>query len=243
MLNSFGTGLNVAVAGATGGIGAALCARLAEMPDVGRVFTMSREPGSGANELHLDVTNEDSIYTAAEAIRARAGTLNLVIVATGTLHDGDGFQPEKSWHALDSESCAHAFRVNATGPALVAKHFLPLLTRDRKTAFAALSARVGSISDNDLGGWYAYRASKAALNMTIRGLSIELARRWPDAVCVGLHPGTVDTRLSAPFQRNVPDHKLFSPDYTAIRLLKVLDGLSAADSGGVFAWDGARVPA
>ena len=133
--------------------------------------------------------------------------------------------------------------MNATGPALFAKHFLPLLARDRKAAFAALSARVGSISDNALGGWYAYRASKAALNMLIRSLSIELARRSPQALCVGLHPGTVDTPLSVPFRGAVPDGQLFSPDHAAVCLLDVLDGLSPLDTGGVFDWAGQSVPA
>lgn len=242
MLNSFGPGLNVAVAGATGGIGAAFCARLAEMPSVDRLFTLSCEPGSDPTDLYLDVTDEASISAAAAAIRSRAGTLNLVLVATGTLHDGGDFQPEKSWRSLDGEGFDRAFRVNAAGPALLGKHFLPLLTRDRKTAFAALSARVGSISDNDLGGWYAYRASKAALNMLIRSLSIELAHTRPTAVCVGLHPGTVDTPLSAPFQGNVPVDKLFAPDRAAGHLLEVLDGLTSNDTGGLFAWDGQRIP-
>ena len=135
-----------------------------------------------------------------------------------------------------------AFRRNATGPALVAKHFLPLLARDRKAAFAALSARVGSIEDNRLGGWYAYRASKAALNMLIRTLSIELARSHRHALCVGLHPGTVDTALSKPFQSGVPPEKLFPPAQSARHLLAVLDRLTAEDSGSVYAWDGRRIP-
>lgn len=243
MLKSFGSGLNVAVVGATGGIGAAVCAQLAEMPSVDTLFTLSRDPGPDVTDLFLDVTDEASVAAAAETIRSRAGALHLVIVATGTLQDGGDFQPEKTWRALDPGNFTHAFRVNTTGPALVAKHFLPLLARDRKAAFASLSARVGSISDNLLGGWYAYRASKAALNMIIRTLSIELARRWPEALCVGLHPGTVDTGLSAPFRSNVPANKLFSPDVAATQLLEVLDGLTADDTGGVFAWDGSPIPA
>ena len=135
-----------------------------------------------------------------------------------------------------------SFAVNAIGPALAAKHFLPLLAEDRKSVFAALSARVGSISDNSLGGWHAYRASKAALNMILRNLAIELARRHDKAICVGLHPGTVDTGLSSPFQGSVPPGRLFSPAEAAGHLLKVVDGLSPADSGGHFAWDGRRIP-
>ena len=134
------------------------------------------------------------------------------------------------------------FRINAIGPALIAKHFLPLLAHNRKSVFAALSARVGSIEDNRLGGWYAYRASKAALNMMIRTLSVELARLNPSALCVGLHPGTVDTSLSKPYQGSVSDGGLFSVEQSASHLLKVLNGLQPEHSGRVFAWDGKPIP-
>ena len=135
-----------------------------------------------------------------------------MLIASGVLHDAAaGIAPEKSWRALDAAAMARVFAVNTIGPSLIAKHFLPLLARDRRVIFAALSARVGSISDNRAGGWHAYRASKAALNMMIKGLAIELARRNPAALCVGLHPGTVDSPLSAPFQRNVPAAELFTP--------------------------------
>jgi NAD(P)-dependent dehydrogenase (short-subunit alcohol dehydrogenase family) len=117
------------------------------------------------------------------------------------------------------------------------------MLREQRAVFAALSARVGSISDNRLGGWHSYRASKAALNMLLRNLAVELGRSHPQAVVAGLHPGTVDTGLSRPFQKGVADGKLFAPAYSAERLLAVLDGLTPADSGGVFAWDGARIPA
>lgn len=170
------------------------------------------------------------------------GGVHLVIVATGILHDGETVQPEKTWRALNATSLEKAFRINTVGPALVAKHFLPLLARRRKSAFAVLSARVGSISDNRLGGWYAYRSSKAALNMLVRTLDIELKRSNPDALCVALHPGTVDSRLSRPFQANVPEGKLFSPDVAARHLLSVLDGLAPEQSGKLFAWNGGEVP-
>jgi NAD(P)-dependent dehydrogenase (short-subunit alcohol dehydrogenase family) len=123
------------------------------------------------------------------------------------------------------------------------KHFAPLMPRDRRAAFAALSARVGSIGDNRLGGWHSYRASKAALNMLLRNLAVELARSHPQAVVAGLHPGTVDTGLSRPFQKGVADGKLFTPEFSAASLMAVLDGLTPADSGGFFAWDGVRIPA
>ena len=242
MLSSFGAPLNVAVAGSNGGIGQALHSALATAPNVAHAFALSRAAGNGPEDVYLDIEDEASIAAAAGKLAERVQAIDLVIVATGILHDGTDMQPEKALRMLDPAALERAFRVNATGPALVAKHFLPLLPRDEKAAFAALSARVGSIADNGLGGWYAYRASKAALNMLIRNMSIELARRHPMALCVGLHPGTVDTRLSAPFQRSASEGKLFTPARAAGHLLDVLDRLGPADSGGVFAWDGQRIP-
>jgi NAD(P)-dependent dehydrogenase (short-subunit alcohol dehydrogenase family) len=242
MLSSFGAPLNVAVAGSNGGIGQALHSALATAPNVAHAFALSRAAGNGPEDVYLDIEDEASIAAAAQNLAERVQAIDLVVVATGILHDGTDMQPEKALRMLDPAALERAFRVNATGPALVAKHFLPLLPRDRKAAFAALSARVGSISDNGLGGWYAYRASKSALNMLIRNMSIELARRHPMAMCVGLHPGTVDTRLSAPFQRGVSGEKLFTPVRAAGHLIDVLDRLDAADTGGIFAWDGQRIP-
>ena len=245
-LDSFGTDLNVVVVGASGGIGRAFADHLAGSERVARVTALSREDpgldGAKCAWLPIDIEHEDSIEAAAAEIRASGEPVHLVIVSTGILHDGDDLIPEKTWRALSSESLKKAFCINAIGPGLVAKHFLPLLARRRKTAFAVLSARVGSISDNRLGGWYAYRASKAAVNMLVRTLAIELKRSKPDALCVALHPGTVDSRLSKPFQSNVPDGKLFSPEKAAGHLLSVIDGLSPEDSGKLFAWDGAEVP-
>ncbi len=245
-LASFGDGLNVAIVGASGGIGRALVDDLAGCPDVARIFGLSRsEPRLSSQTLgwhRLDLEDESSISDAASAVRQSAGRLDIVVMATGFLHDGDRLQPEKTWRALDAAAMERAFRLNSIGPALVAKHFLPLLATGRKSVFAALSARVGSIEDNRLGGWHSYRASKAALNMLVRTLSIELARRNPHAVCVALHPGTVDTALSRPFQARVPAGKLFSAAQSARHLLAVLDALTPSDSGQVFAWDGSRIP-
>lgn len=235
-LSSFEAPLRAAVIGG-GGIGAAISNTLKSSPDVGEVIRLSRRPGA---DVALDVSDEASIAAAAEAVKA-GGPLDLAFVATGMLHD-QGISPEKSLSALDPVAMALLFQVNAIGPSMVAKHFLPLLAKRRKSAFAALSARVGSISDNRLGGWHSYRASKAALNMMIRTMSVELRRRNPSALIVGLHPGTVATDLSAPFQKGVKEGKLFTPDRSARAMLSVLDGLTAEDSGAQFAWDGARVP-
>ena len=180
--------------------------------------------------------------TLHRRLKDEGRVLDLVIVATGILHDGPDLRPEKTWRSLDASALERVYRINTIGPALIAKHLLPSLAPDRKSVFAALSARVGSISDNRLGGWHAYRASKAALNMLIKTFAIELARRNPKALCVGLHPGTVDTKLSRPFQSNVPKPKLFDVDFVASRLLSVLDRLTPEDSGKLFAWDGQRIP-
>lgn len=242
-MQSFTAPLHVAVIGASGGIGRAFVAALAADAAVARVHACSRRPMANDGKVcghALDLEDETSIATAASGIGDTP--LDLVIVATGVLHDTAGLRPEKTWRHLEAGQLQRAFAVNAIGPALVAKHLLPKLRRDHKAVFAALSARVGSIEDNRFGGWHAYRASKAALNQLLRTLAIELARKRPDAVCVGLHPGTTDTDLSRPFQANVPEGKLFSPDFAAARMLAVIDGLGPADSGGLFAWDGARIP-
>jgi NAD(P)-dependent dehydrogenase (short-subunit alcohol dehydrogenase family) len=243
---SFADEMHVVVVGASGGIGRALTTKLAQSPAVKRITACSRSrpvPEDPKIRHHrLDLTDEATIAGAAQSVASEDSALDLAVVASGILHDGEALRPEKTWRALEGAALERAYRVNAVGPALIAKHFLPLLARDRKSVFAALSARVGSISDNHLGGWHAYRASKAALNMLLRSFAIELARRNPRAVCVGLHPGTVDTRLSAPFQSNLPEGKLFTPDRAASCLLAVLDRLTPDDSGGVFAWDGALIP-
>ena len=230
------------VVGASGGIGAALTAALVAGGRFSAVHALSREgltAPAGALPGRLDLEDEASIAAAAGRLDAPP---RLVIVATGRLH-GPGLAPEKALRQLDGSALMQAFAINAVGPALVAKHMLPLLPRTGRSAFAALSARVGSISDNRLGGWHGYRASKAALNMLIATLAIELARTRPQALCVGLHPGTVDTGLSRPFQAGVAQDRLFTPAGSAGHLLRVLDGLTPADSGRVFAWDGSVIPA
>jgi NAD(P)-dependent dehydrogenase (short-subunit alcohol dehydrogenase family) len=229
--------------GASGGIGAALVAGLVDIPDTVLVHAGARSPKAAKPKTQpftFDLTDEASIAEAAERVKQSA-PLDLIFVATGLLHDASS-RPEKSLSMQSAEAYEKAFAVNCIGPALIGKHFLPLLPRDRRSIFAVLSARVGSISDNHLGGWHAYRASKAALNMVVRNFAIELGRTHPKAIAVALHPGTVDTPLSEPFQRNVDESKLFTPDYSAECLLSVIDHLTPADSGKLFAWDGAEIP-
>ena len=231
------------VAGASGGIGRAIAERLRTGGTYSRVLALSRQSPDGWAQqdlLRTDIVDEASLADAAARI-ANIGTPTRIVVATGMLH-GPGIAPEKSMRALSLESLTALFAVNAAGPALLAKHLLPLTPRDRPSLFAALSARVGSIGDNHLGGWYGYRASKAALNMLIHTLAIEHRRTRPLGVCATLHPGTVETALSTPFQPGVPEGKLFSPDFAAERLLLVMDRLGPQANGGFFAWDGSAVP-
>ncbi|XBQ17123.1 MAG: SDR family NAD(P)-dependent oxidoreductase [Oceanicaulis sp.] len=246
-LTSLPDGYRALVFGATGGIGRALCAAIAADPRLGSLHAASRsgEAVAGAAALSFDLDRPETIEQAVKAASGETG-LHLVICATGALHGEDGLEPEKSWRQLDAERLLAAFRVNTVLPALVAKAALPRLatgdkTHPEKAVFAALSARVGSISDNRLGGWHGYRASKAALNQILRTLSIELARKAPHAVCLGLHPGTVDTRLSEPFQRGVPEGKLFTPHFAAERLLSVIDSCGPDVSGRVFDWAGKEI--
>ena len=241
--DSFPQDLNVAVVGAGGGIGAALVRRLSDDDRVAVVHALSRAPGYSVEgkvwQCPIEITQEATIQNAAERVTA-AAPLDLVIVATGILHRDD-IKPEKSMRDLDAHKMTEVMAVNAIAPALLAKHFLPTMPRSGKSVFAALSARVGSIGDNRLGGWASYRASKAALNMLLKTLAIEQARSRPSSIVAGLHPGTVDTPLSQPFRRGTARGKLFSPDVAAKYLLQVIDNLEPVDSGGFFAWDGAAI--
>jgi NAD(P)-dependent dehydrogenase (short-subunit alcohol dehydrogenase family) len=233
-------GYTAAVFGASGGIGSALVAELTADPRCVIVRAGSRGGGPTKDEKVLpftfDLTDPASIARAAETV----GTPDLVVVATGLLH-ADGVQPEKSFRALDAGAMERAFAINAIGPAMIARDVFGRANRNSRVVFGALSAKVGSISDNRLGGWYSYRASKAALNQFIRSMSVELARTHPRSVCVALHPGTVDTPLSKPFQAGVAPDKLFSPKRAAQQLLAVLDGLEPDSSGRLIGWDGCEI--
>lgn len=236
------TSITACIFGAAGGIGAALVAQLAASDHVARVYAGARTPlaaGSKIVPFAFDLEDESSIEAAA--VTMADVPPRLIIVATGLLH-GDNLHPEKSLRNQRADAYARLFAINATGPALIAKHMLARPARHGRLTFAALSARVGSISDNRLGGWHAYRASKAALNMIVRNVAIELARINPDAVAVTLHPGTVESALSRPFQRNVAPESLFTATRAARQLLDVIDRLGPADTGQCYGWDGARIP-
>ena len=212
--------------GASGGIGGALAKTLAERGDV---VGLSRR-GSG-----LDVTDEATIDGATASL---VGPFDLVIVATGALVI-DGRGPEKSLKALSADTIAAQIALNAIGPALILKHMVRHLPRDRVSRFAVMSARVASIGDNALGGWYSYRAAKAALNQLIHTASIEIARTHPQSIVVALHPGTVDTALTA---AHAGGHPTVTPAQAATNLLAVLDRLTPADTGGFFDWKGETIP-
>lgn len=234
---------NVTIIGASGGIGNAVVEQLSKSAQIKNILACGRSEMS-FNALNvepqtLDLTNEATIERAAQRA-CEIGPQDLVFVTTGFLHNND-VKPEKAIRDLSIKGFEQNFAINTIGPALVAKHFLPVMRKDDKSVFACLSARVGSISDNGLGGWYAYRASKAALNMVLKNLSIEAQRRYKQMIILGLHPGTVKSGLSKPFQGNVSQEKLFTPQYAAQKLLDVIESATLEDSGDIIAWDGQRI--
>ena len=239
--------MNVAVIGASGAIGRALVTALAAHENVNTVYAFARQPVSfsgivGVKKIRPVLVDPLCVDSLAAGVSHVEQPLDIVLVTTGLLHQGM-LQPEKRLSDISSDDFLQVMQVNALLPMLVARAFLPLFRSGSHSVFAALSARVGSISDNRLGGWYSYRASKAALNMLLKNMAIEVRRSRPEMVVCGLHPGTVDSGLSGPFQRNVPAGKLFTAEFAAAALLEVIGQLQAHDSGRVFAWDGQPVEA
>jgi NAD(P)-dependent dehydrogenase (short-subunit alcohol dehydrogenase family) len=219
---------NVLLIGHSGGIGSALQSALWNRGT--SVTALSRSTDG------LDITSEDSVIDACAALETQS--FDAVIIASGAL-DINGAQPEKSLSQLTPEAMIDQFKVNTIGPALVLKHTRRVLVKDRRSLVVALSARVGSIGDNRLGGWYSYRSAKAALNQIIRSSAIELARTHPQAVCIALHPGTVRTNFT---RKYLGRHPAVDPQEAAANLLQVLGGLTAGDSGQFFDWSGKNIP-
>lgn len=242
------------IVGASRGIGLGFVRRLLQEPSITTLFATYRRPDQAAalfelaaqfpQRLHclpMDITDEAQIAAAIAQIQTVTQHLHLVVNCVGFLHDG-AQQPEKNLRQIQAESLLRYFQVNSIGAILLAKQLLPLLNHADRSRFATLSAKIGSIEDNRLGGWYGYRASKAALNMLLKTAAIEYRRKSPQTLVVMLHPGTTDTQLSQPFQRHVPPAQLFSVERTVEQLIEVLQKLEVTDSGAFFSWDGSRLP-
>lgn len=235
----------VAVLGASGAIGGALVAHAAALPSVDCVGASARSAilfsDRKLQHFGLQDYREEDLAALADRWRRSRFTPDLVLVASGLLHDAET-RPDKSFTQWSAEGFHRLFEANCVVPALAIKHLLPIMASDRPGVFAALSARVGSISDNRRGGWTHYRAAKAALNMVIRNAAIESMRRSPAHVVIGLHPGTVDSALSRPFQSSVAADRLFTPEFAAARLFEVITSREPAHSGQCFDWKGEVVP-
>ncbi|MGM0677767.1 SDR family NAD(P)-dependent oxidoreductase [Ectothiorhodospira marina] len=234
--------MNILIIGASGGIGSAFVQTLAARGSVQRVVATYRSTQPAWEDakvdwVSLDVTDESDVARLAQEM----GEIDWLINAAGLLHEGT-HGPEKRVAQVDPEFVMQNFRVNTLPTLLLAKHMTPLMRHGRPALFATVSARLGSIGENALGGWYSYRASKAALNMVIRNLAIEMRRTHPQLTLASVHPGTTDTSLSRPFQRNVPADALFTPAYSVNCMLQVLEGLTPEDSGGFWSFDGEALP-
>lgn len=245
---------NALIVGASQGIGLGFVRSLLQQNNLARIYATYRQLDTAAELLALkarsnnrleclqvDITEEDQIENAITHIRESSQQLHLAIYCVGLLHEGQ-LTPEKSLRQINSQNLISYFQVNSIGAILLAKHLMPLFNKREDSIFACISAKVGSIGDNRLGGWYGYRASKAALNMFLKTTAIEYSRRCPKTTVLALHPGTTDTRLSQPFQKNVPTEKLFPVEHTVNLLSKVIEDRDIKDSGKFFAWDGTELP-
>lgn len=234
--------MNALIVGASGGIGQAFVAHILDQDNNGIIHSTchNHQPTGhtdGVQWHRVDVTKEEQV----EELCTQLDEIDLCINAVGMLHN-DAFAPEKSTRQIDPDYFLHSMSVNALPTLLLAKHIAPHFKHKRPAHFATVSARVGSIEENYLGGWYSYRASKAALNMALKTLSIEWRRSLPNVIVSALHPGTTDTALSRPFQRNVPDDQLFDPATSVEYMMNVLNGLSTKQSGSFWSFDGQRLP-
>ncbi|MGB3495130.1 MAG: SDR family NAD(P)-dependent oxidoreductase [Elainellaceae cyanobacterium] len=241
------------VVGASSGIGLGFTRALLNDDSIQTIVATYRSPESAADLLSLeaeyphlkclslDITDEEQVVRAIAQISAAVPKLHLVVNCVGILHEGE-LQPEKSLRQINADQLMRYFQVNSIGAVLLAKHLMPLFKHGDRSVFATVSAKIGSIEDNHLGGWYGYRASKAALNMLMKTTSIEYSRRCPKTIITMLHPGTTDTRLSKPFQRNVPAEKLFPVERTVSQLMEIIQNLTPKDNGSFFSWDGSPLP-
>ena len=230
---------NIAIIGSSGAIGNAFVEHYIKDSSVENIFTFSRNATDHVSEkvtsFEIDVESQDSIEKAAGQVKDHI--IDRIIIASGILHT-ESFGPEKSIKDLNYETFAKVYSINTIGPALIGRYFIPLLNKNEKSVIAFLSARVGSISDNKLGGWYSYRSSKTALNQIVKNFSIELKRSNKNAIVLALQPGTVESNFSEPFKKNVSKEKLFSPEYSVELLSKVIENSSEEDSGNLISYDG-----
>ena len=230
---------NIAIIGSSGAIGNAFVEHYLKDNAVEKIFSFSRSVNSHTSKkiysFDIDIESQESIEKAASYLEGCY--LDRVIIASGVLHT-ESFQPEKSIKDLNYETLSKVYSVNTIGPALVGKYFLPLLNKKNKSVMAFRSARVGSISDNKVGGWYSYRSSKSALNQIVKNFSIEMKRSNPNAVILALQPGTVESKFSEPFKKNISKDKLFSPDFSVDMMSKVIESANSSSSGNLIAWDG-----
>ena len=234
----------IAIIGSSGAIGNSICEVLLNEYPIKKLYKFSRKIQTKDTDkiknIVIDIEDENSIKESVKHIPGDV-KFDLIFVATGLLHNENEIFPEKSIKDINADMFQKVLLVNAIGPALIGKYFIPLLKKDNKSVFAFLSAKVGSISDNKIGGWYSYRASKAALNQIIKNFSIEIRRNNNNAIFVGLQPGTVKSFLSKPFQKNENKQTLFTPEDSAKKLLKVINSLDYEDSGKLFSWNGEEI--
>ena len=239
--------------GANRGLGLGFVKRLLQEPD-NTVIAVCRNVAESTELCQLeeqnpsrllsysaDSTEESALENLSQKLRERIPRLHLLLNCVGYLHNAQ-HGPEKSLRQINAEQLMESIRVNTLPTVLLAKHFQRYFKHEEPSTLAAISARVGSIEDNRMGGWYSYRSSKAALNMMIRNIAIEYHRSCPNTKVLALHPGTVDTRLSEPFSKNVAPEKLFSVDYSVQQLLEVLQSSARSPQGAFYAWDGERLP-
>ena len=253
--HAFPTDSKAIVFGASGGIGlsflkaclidqsfSSVVATYRDRSRAAGIFQLANQFPGRLEGFALDVTKESDINQVPDILKQEGDSLHLAINCIGILHEGNDFQPEKRLEQLSTENLLRYFQVNSLPTALLAERLLPFFRHRDRSVFATVSAKVGSIGDNRSGGWYGYRASKAALNMFIKTAAIEYKRRSPNTILAALHPGTTDTHLSKPFQGNVPPEKLFSSDRTVQQLMDIIYRLDSTQSGDFFSWDGTLLP-
>ena len=239
--------IHAVVIGGNGGVGQEFIRQLQDSDQVHSIVGTHRKPISESFHhpkvtwVQVDVRKEETIEALATHLKGTGVKPNLIINCIGILHTSE-FGPEKTWRHLNAQTMHDVFAINAFAVALLGKHLIPQMPRQERSIFASLSARVGSIADNRLGGWYSYRASKTAHNMFVKTLSLESLRKYPELAIVSLHPGTVETSLSEPFTARYDPNKLFTATRSVKELSNVITGLSSSDTGGFFAWDGQAIP-